>query len=370
MECMYGYTLLSDSTCAVSCQWPCATCENGSPTTCTKCLYGWIMSSTAGTCETNISNCNAAQDCEYCPFNYVLASNSSNTVRSTTCAQCDASSNCQRCLSSNTATCTTCNTGRYLNTQNVCASCDNNNSGCARCISLALCFACKSGFVAKQVAKLTTSTSTASMVSSSPVTCDACASPCATCSGDVNNCLTCLDGFTFRGSKCISNFNFQLSTVFNSNYLSFISDIASAASTTIDKVSVISLIFGSVNAVVQISTTNAANSQAAINQQNALSNAVNCGTLGNMQVTSSSVTTNGGSNNGGSSDDDSGLSRTTVIILAVCIPCGVLLIVGIIVIIYCVNKKRKEQEASMEWNTTNNTTGRGVELMGEKKPYL
>merc|ERR1712025_215561 len=116
----------------------------------------------------------------------------------------------------------------------------------------------------------------------------------ATCSGDVNNCLTCVSGFTFRGSKCISNFNFQLNTVFNvnitvfnSNYLSFISDIASAASTTIDKVSVISLIFGSVNAVVQISTTNAANSQAAINQQNALSNAVNSGTLGNMQVTSS-----------------------------------------------------------------------------------
>lgn len=43
---------------------------------------------------------------------------------------------------------------------------------------------------------------------------------------------------------------------------------------------------------------------------------------------------------------------------------------GIIVIIYCVHKKRKEQEASMEWNTTNNTTGRNIELMGEKKAYL
>ena len=44
---------------------------------------------------------------------------------------------------------------------------------------------------------------------------------------------------------------------------------------------------------------------------------------------------------------------------------------AIIVIICCVQKKRKEQEASNEWNTTNNaTTGRNIELMGEKKAYL
>ena len=330
-QCKFGYSLHSDATCVETCQWPCATCETGAPSTCLSCLYGWTMSSTtANTCETNVSTCNTAQDCDYCPYAYTLVSASTTSTRSVTCSSCSSSNNCQRCLQSNTATCTSCNAGWYLNSQSQCVSCDNNGNGCARCISLSLCFVCQTGYVAKQVAKLTTATATASAISSNPVTCEACTSPCATCSGDTTNCLTCIDGYTFKGTKCVSDFNFQLSVVlgvttavFNSKYLEFVSDIADALSTTVDKISVISLRYGSVSAVVQASTTNAPNSQAAINQQNALTNAANSGSLGGMAVSSSSVTTNGGSNNSGS-DDDSGLSRTTIIILAVCIPCGVL----------------------------------------------
>ena len=287
------------------------------------------MSSTAAnTCVTNVTNCNTAKDCDYCPFDYVMQSSSSTTSRSVTCTACNADSNCQRCLQSNTATCTSCNGGTYLNSQSVCASCSD---GCSRCISTSLCFVCSSGYVAKQVAKLTTSTSTVSAVSSSPVSCEPCTSPCSTCSGDPTNCLTCVSGYTFKGTKCVSNFNYQLSvvlgvttSVFNEKYLDFVSDVASSLSTTIDKISILSLRYGSVAVVLQASTTNTPNSQAAINQQNALTNAANSGSLGGMTVTSSSVTTNGGSNSSGSDDDDSGLSRTTIIILAVCIPCGVL----------------------------------------------
>jgi hypothetical protein len=42
-------------------------------------------------------------------------------------------------------------------------------------------------------------------------------------------------------------------------------------------------------------------------------------------------------------------------------------IVGVILIVYCMHKRKKEQEAGMEWNTEN--TGRNVELTGKRKAY-
>ena len=55
-----------------------------------------------------------SKDCDYCPFDYVMQSSSSTTSRSVTCTACNADSNCQRCLQSNTATCTSCDTGTYF----------------------------------------------------------------------------------------------------------------------------------------------------------------------------------------------------------------------------------------------------------------
>lgn len=44
------------------------------------------------------------------------------------------------------------------------------------------------------------------------------------------------------------------------------------------------------------------------------------------------------------------------------------MIVGVILIVYCMHKRKKEQEAGMEWATDN--TGRNIELTGEKRAYL
>ena len=44
------------------------------------------------------------------------------------------------------------------------------------------------------------------------------------------------------------------------------------------------------------------------------------------------------------------------------------MIVGVILIVYCMHKRKKEQEAGMEWATDN--TGRNIELTGDKRAYL
>jgi len=163
-----------------------------------------------------------------------------------------------------------------------------------------------------------------------PQTCVACASPCAACFGDIYSCLACINSnYTLQGDVCISNFNYLVSIVFNvdlnifqNNYLNFMNQIASAAGVSINDISVISIVSGSVTINMAITSPNPPGSQGAINAQNNLNNLIQQGsTVNNMLITSSSVTPQGGSNN---PDNSGGLSTTDIILMAVLIPVGVL----------------------------------------------
>jgi hypothetical protein len=162
-----------------------------------------------------------------------------------------------------------------------------------------------------------------------PQTCVACASPCAACFGDIYSCLACINSsYTLRGDTCISNFNFLVSVVFNvdlkvfeNNYLSFMNQVASAAGVTINEITVLSIVSGSVTINMAVTSPNPPGSQGAINAQNNLNNLIQSGsTASGMPITSSTLTTEGGSNDNGGS----GLSTTDIILMAVLIPVGVL----------------------------------------------
>lgn len=110
--------------------------------------------------------------------------------------------------------------------------------------------------------------------------------------------------------------------VFNSQYLAFLTSVASSVSTSINNIAVLSIVNGSVTVTMLITSTNAPSSNGAITEQDNLNNFKTGGTIAGMSITSNSVTTNGGTNS--NSDSDSGLSQTTIIILATVIPIGTL----------------------------------------------
>jgi len=283
-------------------------------------MYGWIPSTVSGVCQPNITACNNAQDCDSCPFQYVLVSTSTSTSRNLTCQPCNSNSSCQRCLATNTAQCTSCYYGYYLNSQGVCVNC---SMGCSRCISLSLCFVCASGYVAQTTPQLL---GVGSLLQT-PVTCIACVSPCATCFGNPNSCLSCASGFNLvSASTCVSTFNYQINVVFSvtvaqfiSQYSNFLNQVTNAMGSLVNNIAVLSIVYGSATVTLQASTNFAPGSSGAVTQQNNLNNLFgNSNGVAGMPVSTFSVNTNGGSNGG-----SGGIDSTTVTILAVCIPVGV-----------------------------------------------
>ena len=192
---------------------------------------------------------------------------------------------CYRCQMFNLSSCTACYPGTYLS-NNACLQCPN---GCFDCVSPTTCLICNPGFVP-------------SIVTSNvqPVVCLACLSPCQTCSISVSLCLSCVINYTLVGTQCVSSFNFQIITVlnapastFNKNYLSFLNTVANAIQSSINVVTVLSIVYGSVTVTMLASSNYTPGSQAAISQQNNLQVALS-GTVAGMQVTSTVIATNGG----------------------------------------------------------------------------
>jgi hypothetical protein len=106
--------------------------------------------------------------------------------------------------------------------------------------------------------------------------------------------------------------------IFQANYFSFISQLASAAQVTVQNILVQSITNGSVsvNTLVNANYAPTSNQASTVNQN--INNLFSSNSVAGMSVTSYSINTNGGSIPSG------GLPTSTIIILAVCIPVGTL----------------------------------------------
>ena len=266
-----------------NCLLPCVTCLENNPYVCTSCLYGFIYSTKyTDNCGFN-ATCDEEDTCTYCPPGTVMQTNNTLTIFLQRCIVCEGI--CFRCEMFNLSSCTACYPGYYLS-NSACLECPN---GCFDCVSPTICLICHTGFVPS----ITTS-------NVQPLVCLACQSPCQTCSISVSLCLSCVSNYTLVGAQCVSSFNYQIITVlnapastFNINYLSFLNTAANAIQSSINVVTVLSIVYGSVTVTMLVSSNFTPGSQAAISQQNNLQAALS-GTVAGMQVTSTVITTNGG----------------------------------------------------------------------------
>jgi len=288
---------------------PCATCAANNPLSCTSCVAGYSLLSSTGFCVPNVT---CGNNCTVCPYGFTLASSKVTGTFKQNCTSCNAISTCARCNVSNTSQCISCPMGSYL-INGLCLSC---SAGCASCFSLTFCTSCTIGYIPQGA-------------SGGPLTCTSCTSPCASCSGSMTYCTSCQSGYTLQGSVCMSSFNFQVNSVFGvnltqfqANYLSLLNQLASAASTNVQNIIVLSILSGSVVFNASIATSVDPTSPQASTINGNLDTLFTNKTVAGMSVTSYSVVTNGGSipNGGGGG----GLPTSTIIILAVVIPVGTL----------------------------------------------
>lgn len=208
-DCMSGYTLTQQFTCSVTCNAPCASCSLTAPSQCTSCIAGYSLNSATFTCSPVTSCTNGV--CDICPFGYTLSGG--------TCVECNPDSNCGRCSLSDVSVCLSCKPGQYLDS-NQCIACP---TGCQTCSSGINCLTCQSGYTAEVQPVLTR------------VTCAKCSPPCRTCTRTPTTCTSCNAGFTPKGWKCVSSFNYGFSITLNttlstfySNYQAFLEAIASS----------------------------------------------------------------------------------------------------------------------------------------------
>lgn len=141
-NCIQGLILNQNFQCQYPCMTPCATCQNNNPFSCITCLAGYVMTSNG--CQPDTS-CSGDEDCLICPFTTIINPTNTEFQINQVCTSCTSSSNCARCMSSNTAVCTSCSYGMYLN-GTICSSC---STGCAACLTLSQCQKCAKGYVAQ-----------------------------------------------------------------------------------------------------------------------------------------------------------------------------------------------------------------------------
>lgn len=139
-SCLNGYSLTSTYACVMRCVYPCSTCSSKNASLCNSCVVGYTYSSTSQSCVSNVNSCNSTGTCTVCPFGFNLLSQAGSQK----CVTCASASNCARCSVTNTAVCTSCLYGFYLN-NGVCQAC---SAGCSNCLDANTCFRCYNGYVA------------------------------------------------------------------------------------------------------------------------------------------------------------------------------------------------------------------------------
>lgn len=145
--------------------------------------------------------------------------------------------------------------------------------------------------------------------------------------GNANTCTSCISGFSLKGWKCVSNFNFGVKIVlsvtlenFYENYQGFLLFLANiVSSTNVNSITVNSIIQGSTIADVQLTTNAESGSNEASNEYSDLSNSVSSGgDIAGMSIESSEVSVNGGE------ILEESYSPNLALILGICIPAGVI----------------------------------------------
>jgi hypothetical protein len=186
--------------CMQTCKAPCSSCSEEDPSSCTKCISGFVYDTAANqNCRPDL-NCTDTKTCSNCPFGYAILLDKF----ASTCTQC--SSSCARCKPSegNEGVCLSCYHGSYLD-GTTCSSCPDN---CMKCINGQSCLMCASGHVAKQASTQQTSqlgsSSGVTSASNEPVTCIACSAPCITCINSPTTCLSCQSGLNLIGNDCLN----------------------------------------------------------------------------------------------------------------------------------------------------------------------
>ena len=158
--------------------------------------------------------------------------------------------------------CLSCAPGFFLNP--ISNSCQPCLSSCSTCINGDGCLTCAGGYTSLQNVN----------IGVNGYQCVACTYPCITCTNTPNYCTSCASGYTFTGWKCTQSFSFIFTltlntnqTVFNKNYYSLVTNLASSiGSSNPNLITIIGITFGSVIidggvAPTAISGTLAANQQ-------------------------------------------------------------------------------------------------------------
>ena len=235
-----GYYLSSDHDC-LPCFWSCATCSDGSSTSCTSCpadRYEYLPSggkfqcvypcplryATVGTqciacTDSHCIRCSPQSTCSLCDDGfYVTGSN--------TCGTCHAS--CATCINGLATGCSSCNSGyyqylkqsdgtfqcittcptSYVAVNGICMPCNDPN--CLSCSAPDFCTSCSSGyFLNVNLTCVNCDTSCSSCVTETPGGCTACATGLIkrrvlpTSTGPIFFCVaTCPDGYAVVAGVC------------------------------------------------------------------------------------------------------------------------------------------------------------------------
>lgn len=334
--CLTGYTLNSDFTCSLTCQYPCSTCVKGSPTKCSSCLAAYSFNNQTQSC-TPVTSCQG-DSCtiSICPSGYILSNNKCLNCTQTNCARCT--------ITGNQTSCTVCKNGYYLNSTTTPPSCQACASKCQTCSNSSKCITCNPNGYTMQT----------QLADIAPV-CVPCQSPCQNCYSSPSTCTSCVANYTLKGWKCMSTFNYGFNIKLNTNlttfynlYDQFLLAIMNAiSSTAISEITMQNITSGSVVVVGNVSTNQQSNSNGAQTQFNNIQSALNNGSsIAGMQIISSNVQPIGGT----LPDDNSSYNTELAIILGVCIPLGVI-IIGILIYFLCIRKSSSQPPVDYQEKT-------------------
>lgn len=187
----------------------CQTCAtSGTSVTCSTCLAGNYLSSTAYTCYPCPATCSACLNstyCTSCETGYELSSNL--CVCGTACNDCMSNSTgiCSSCTYSPSFSCSSCVTGYYSSGGN-CLLCNLVWSSCTEC-TISTCLSCQSPFIVVSTGCACNNTAGLykSIVGSTCLSCSSIIANCSTCSNTGSTiCSSCDLGYYVSSSQVCS----------------------------------------------------------------------------------------------------------------------------------------------------------------------